>query len=528
MNQTPLNPEEQPSAALPEPTSAATAASGESEQTPQCNEPITAEGSAAVEEPDAAEPLEEQLPVTADSEEPSAEPAVESLKEQLPVTAVSEEPSAEPAVEPMETQPALLQQPTPICSAPVPTPSPSPQYRNGINPTPALQPNEPNTVPVESRILLILLFVAIVAFSVFCIVWDIRKGSQSGGYVAGDITEVHIGQQHKPETNAEYVDENGKYTIEGIAATVMPSIVEIYTYSDSKTIGSGSGILISEDGYLVTNAHVVVGGNSFAVTLHDERTVDGICVGYDSKTDIAVLKITADNLTPAVLGDSDETVLGEQVCALGNPAGLTGSISTGIISGLHRKVRAESDTFEMDCLQTDAAISPGNSGGALVNLYGQVIGITSSKYVAGGLFEASPYEGLGFAITINEALPIIKELISQGYVSGRVRVGIQFYESSIIEAATGLTLPDELKEQGIYIMAIDEDAPIADTALEAGDFIVEMNGVAVRDYADLDVALKGKQGGDTVTARCARIGENDKITYFEIEILLLEDTSGDY
>ncbi|MBR6761382.1 MAG: trypsin-like peptidase domain-containing protein [Oscillospiraceae bacterium] len=526
MNETPMSPEEQTPVTLPDPIPTV---SGDSQPITQTVEPTVSE-EPITEKPVAEEPA---------SEVPAPEEPTDALlKEQSSAPILPEVPSAETtssedsAVEPSDQQSPItapaFQQTAPPLTNPSPMAPPVSQYGNYTNPAPALQPNEPNTVPMQSRILLILLFVAIVAFSVFCIVWDIRKGSQSGGYVAGDITEIHIGQQHKPETNDAYMDENGKYTIEGIAATVMPSIVEIYTYSDSKTIGSGSGILLSEDGYLVTNAHVVIGGNSFAVTLHDERTVDGICVGYDSKTDIAVLKINADHLTPAVLGNSDETVLGEQVCALGNPAGLTGSISTGIISGLHRKVRAESNTFEMDCLQTDAAISPGNSGGALVNLYGQVIGITSSKYVAGGLFEASPYEGLGFAITINEALPIIKELISQGYVSGRVRVGIQFYESSIIEAATGLTLPDELKEKGIYIMAIDEDAPIADTALEAGDFIVEMNGIPVADYADLDAALKDKRGGDTVTARCARIGKDEKITYFEIEILLLEDTSGDY
>lgn len=385
-----------------------------------------------------------------------------------------------------------------------------------------------DSVGKGSRILLILLFLAIVGFSIFCIVWDIKNGSQSGGYVAGDVIDVQIGQQQKPEVDSSYVDENGKYSYEGIAATVMPSIVQIYTYYNGMTAGSGSGFVLSEDGYIATNAHVVIDGDSFSVIMHDDTVYDAVRVGYDSKTDIAVLKIEARGLQPVVLGDSDEAVLGEEVCALGCPAGFSGSISTGIVSGLHRKVRTESDTYEMDCIQTDAAISPGNSGGALVNLYGQVIGITSSKYVSGSFFDSGSYEGLGFAITINEALPIIEDLISQGYVSGRVRVGIQFYEAADIEEATEMELPEELDGVGVYIMAIDETMPIAQTELQVGDFIVALNGVEVVDYASLNSALEGKQGGDFVTAKCARIDEDGAVSYFTIEFELVADTSGDY
>ena len=204
--------------------------------------------------------------------------------------------------------------------------------------------------------------------------------------------------------------------------------MEIYTYSSSNPdimIGSGSGIIITQDGYIVTNTHVLEGSqyslldeselekpDSFIVNTYNDKQFEAEIVGRDAKTDIAVIKIKADNLPAAELGDSDETVLGERVAAIGNPAGLTGSITDGIVSGLNRKIKADSTGFEMDCIQTNAAISPGNSGGALVNMYGQVIGITSSKYVS------SSYEGLGFAITINEAKPVIEELISQGYVSG--------------------------------------------------------------------------------------------------------------
>ncbi len=383
-------------------------------------------------------------------------------------------------------------------------------------------------VSVGAKVLLVLMFLTIIGFCVFCIVWDLQKGSQSGGYIAGEVTEVYIGQQGKPDTDPNYTTADGRYTFEGIAATVMPSIVQIYTYEGGKIIGTGSGIVLTKDGYIATNAHVVNGGDSFSVTMNDETVYDAACIGYDNKTDIAVLKVAATDLQPAAIGNSDETVLGEEVCALGCPAGFSGSISTGIVSGLHRKVRAESDTYEMDCIQTDAAISPGNSGGALVNLYGQVIGITSSKYVSGSIFDSGSYEGLGFAITINEALPILKDIIQNGYVSGRVRVGIQFYDAENVAEATGLDLPKELQGVGVYITALDEDAPIAKTALIPGDFIVKMNGVRITDYDSLNLALDDVVGGDIVTATCAHLNDDGSVDYYDIEFAVLTDTSGDY
>ena len=157
-------------------------------------------------------------------------------------------------------------------------------------------------------------------------------------------------------------------------------------------------------------------GESFTVVLDDdeEKEYTAKLVGSDAKTDLAVLKINAGKRLQAVtLGDSDETYVGEDVLAIGNPAGLTNSVTKGIVSAIGRQVRAESNSFRMECIQTDAAISPGNSGGALVNMYGQVIGITSSKYAS---MYSSTYEGLGFAISINQALPVVTDLMEVGYV----------------------------------------------------------------------------------------------------------------
>lgn len=342
------------------------------------------------------------------------------------------------------------------------------------------------------------------------------------------------------ERNIEYKDENGKYTTEGLAQYIRPQIVEIYAFnSDSpgQALGSGSGIIMSEDGYIVTNTHVLdavsysmsgksVKADSFNVVTYNGLQYDGKIVGRDTKTDIAVIKIDAENLPCARFGNSDKTVLGERVAAIGNPAGLTGSITDGIVSGLNRKIKADSTGFEMNCIQTDAAISPGNSGGALVNMDGEVIGITSSKYVN------SSYEGLGFAITINEAKPIIDELISQGYVSGRVRVGITFYSMDNTVALSefrekyGRTFPESLN--GIWITEISDECDVSNTELKVNDFILKVDGKKVRNYDELNAVIKGKKAGDTIKAECARIDENMDISYFEIKFKLMGDTSGDF
>ncbi len=345
--------------------------------------------------------------------------------------------------------------------------------------------------------------------------------------------KVVIFQNSKPEESdkiAEQLDEFGRYSTEGAAAAVRESIVEIYTYNDAfhnKLNGTGSGVVLNNDGYIVTNAHVLK-----ADGFHDVHTADGkvhsaVIVGRDSKTDIAVLKINASDLVPATLGDSDEVVVGEEVIAIGNPAGLTGTVTNGIVSAVNREIRSDSTGFEMNCIQTNAAISPGNSGGALVNMYGQVIGITSSKYISGF------YEGLGFAITINEAKPIIEELISNGFVGGRFRIGITLIDMSTeanrmtIMSELGYELPKNFK--GIYINDISEDCDIANTALEIGDFITKIDGVHVETYDELYDTISASYGaGDTVPATCAKVDKDGNIEEYDIEFMLMEDTSGDY
>ncbi|MDE6666469.1 MAG: trypsin-like peptidase domain-containing protein [Ruminococcus sp.] len=383
---------------------------------------------------------------------------------------------------------------------------------------------------------IIFLFIMIIllaaALAVYGIANDVYK-SRSFVEKFQSLQHIVLYQQTKPEGAndlSNFVDENGRYTIEGAAAAVKDSIVEIYTYNDSShniLSGTGSGVVISADGYIVTNAHVLQADGYHSVHTADDKIYDAQVIGRDSKTDIAVIKVNNANLVPAVLGNSDEAIVGEQVIAVGNPAGLSNTVTDGIISAVNRKIRSDSTGFEMDCIQTNADISPGNSGGALVNMYGQVIGITSSKYVS------SSFEGLGFAITINEALPIIEQLIDNGYISGRFRIGIQLIDMSsddkiaLIEQELGFKLPEDF--YGVYIDAVSEDCDIANTKLKAGDFITEINGTPVKTYDELYDTISSEFGaGDKVPAKCASVDKKGKVTYYDIEFKLMEDTSGNY
>ena len=393
-------------------------------------------------------------------------------------------------------------------------------------------PPAPPAKPIEMnrKIFIMCGVIAAMIFllCMYCMISDIMHGALSGNPADASPTVI-LQTQEKPDLDPddENVTADGEYTVHGVAELVKPSIVEVLVYDESHNLnGKGSGIIASEDGYIITNAHVVQ-GKDFSVMLDDESEYTAQLIGSDNKTDLAVLKINASGLTPAVLGDSDKTYVGETVVAIGNPAGLTNSVTKGIVSAINRQIRAQSSSFRMECIQTDAAISPGNSGGALVNMYGQVIGITSSKYAS--QYEAT-YEGLGFAITTKQALPIVQDLIENGYVSGRYRIGIVFmpsaYASEQFQNTFHAEIPEKLKK-ALWITEISTDCDISNTDLKANDFILSMNGHDVSDYDSVLDALDGLQGGDTVTAHCARY-EKGEVVYFDITFKLEEDTSGNY
>jgi len=228
---------------------------------------------------------------------------------------------------------------------------------------------------------------------------------------------------------------------------------------------------------------------------------------------LTVIKISAKNLTAADIGDSDELKIGEDIIALGSPAGLYGSLTKGVVSGLDRMVRTDESNIEMNCIQIDAAINPGNSGGALVNMYGQVVGINSSKIIS------ESYDGIGFAISMKAAKPIIEQLMENGYVKDRVRVGIVYFQIT----------PDTAKmnsaEPGLCVVEIDPECDVANTELEINDIITHLNGFSVLTADDIQKALEGKKPGDVITAEVFRLDIYGNSTTFEISFKLMEDLS---
>ena len=299
-------------------------------------------------------------------------------------------------------------------------------------------------------------------------------------------------------------------SLQQIAKNVVPSVVGILSYSDAdaKTlISEGSGVVLSKDGYIITNAHVSKGGNSFKVMLYDGKVYSASLIGSDTATDIALLKTDANNLAAANFTSAESASVGDIVLAIGNPGGIAFNSTTtmGIISATNRSI-VTSEGYIVSCIQTDAAISPGNSGGALINTSGQVIGINSSKIVADG------FEGLGFAITSDVALQIAYELKEYGHVKNRAALGVS-YQFIDKQASQYYSIP-----KGIYIHdIINESAMIA--GIKRGDIITAIEGNEIEDITDVTKILLQKKPGDKVDLKIYRSANG---TIYTAQITLIE------
>lgn len=311
-------------------------------------------------------------------------------------------------------------------------------------------------------------------------------------------------------------DKNSGYSAETAFNKVSDSVVGIVCYNDKVTsvedcASQGSGIIITKDGYVVTNSHVI--GNSktaylVQVITSDGKAYDAGIVGFDSRTDIAVLKMDgAKDLSPATFGDSEQIELGEDIIAVGNPGGLDyqNSITKGIVSAVNREL---SSTSLVKYIQTDAAINPGNSGGPIVNLYGQVIGIATSKIVS------EQYEGMGFAIPSATAKGIIDSLMRNGYVEGRVKIGITGTAIDVVTAEE-MGVP-----AGILVAEVSPDGPCEDSPLQTDDIITEVDGQSITSFADVYEILEQHKAGDKVTIKYYRDSTHSED---EFEITLQED-----
>lgn len=321
--------------------------------------------------------------------------------------------------------------------------------------------------------------------------------------------------QDTPSDSDTTVSSDGKLSDKEIIKKVSPAVVgiECYAFGNSFTpSSSGSGIIMTADGYIVTNAHVVEDAAGITVVLENGDAYAAELIGADSDTDLAVLKIEASNLTYAEFGNSDELERGDRVIAIGNPGGtvLAGSTTGGMVSGLNRNINSSSP-YSTSYIQVDAAINPGNSGGALVNEYGQVVGINSAKITE------TDYEGIGFAIPINEALPIIQELMQYGHVTGRAALGIQGY--MINEAVAAM----RRMPVGFGIEAVDPSSDLASKNVVAGDIITYINDKQVTSYDVLANELAEFKPGDTVKLTIYRSSSSGGAgRSFEVNVVLIE------
>ena len=269
-------------------------------------------------------------------------------------------------------------------------------------------------------------------------------------------------------------------------------------------------MIISEDGYILTNNHVIEGQSSIKVTTSDGQEYDATVVSTDDKTDIAVLKIEASGLTPAVIGDSDSLVVGETAVAVGNPLGeLGGTVTDGIISALDREVTVEGKN--MTLLQTSAAVSPGNSGGGLFNEKGELVGIVNAK--SGG----DNVEGIGFAVPINTAMEVAEQLIANGYVSGRPAMGIQVIAITDLQTA----MQAGVSQLGVYVQSVDPGSAAEQAGLQVGDLFVSVDGTAVSTTSDVTAVLDEHQVGDVIEVQVVR----DK-QVLSLNVTLQEKTAG--
>lgn len=336
------------------------------------------------------------------------------------------------------------------------------------------------------------------------------------------------GTQEPPKNDATDPDNAGmvieprptgeEMSAKEVYRQVVESVVGVETTADDGTglASQGSGIIATKSGYIITNAHVVEYSkdNKVSVILHnDETEYSAVVVGYDKTSDLAILKIEADNLKPAMFGDVDDMEIGDQVLAIGNPGGLefASTLTGGYISALDRTLKSK-DSSGMSYIQTDAAINPGNSGGPLVNMYGQVIGINSNKIISTG------YEGMGFAIPVSHAKTTIDDLISRGYVSGRVRLGITAGNVAGMQAQLA-GLPS-----GVKIMGIDPESSFSQVGAAVGDIITKADGDAIASMDDLYVVLNRHKPGDEITItlyQTAQNGGNGQSR--DVKIKLLED-----
>ncbi len=465
------------------------------------------------------------------------------IPQQQPIQpqAVSQQPvQQQPVPQPTSQQ---LEQPQQPQATPQPTPSPiyqqpiyqsQPQQAYHQTPPPVateVQMEDTSEQKKGSRGWIIGVAAAFVLIVIFVMVLisstTIDISVSEGSTAVADTSAVSSSSSSSvsitlPVSNKPVLDddmyedkETGLLTTTGAVEYAEASVVNIYVYSSTVLTytSAGSGIIISDDGYILTNAHVIEDGTRFKAMLSDGREYEATVIGSDEKTDIAVIKIDAEDITSATIGVSSELKRGETVLAIGNAGGYTDSVSIGCVSYVHREISSYNN-YPITCVQTDACLNFGNSGGALVNMYGQVVGMVTSKYTS-----SSGSEKIGFAIASDFFVPIVEDIISKGYVSGRARVGI-IYGLITADVATEIDV-----KPGLRVVSISDDCDISNTELQIDDIITAFDDVQMLNTTSVTEFVTSKKPGDVVTASVYRKSITGEVTEFEITFTLEEDTT---
>ena len=473
-------------------------------------------------------PQNEQPAQAPQNEQPMQQPQAEQPTQAPQSEQPMQQPQAEqPAQAPQSEQPQAEEPRTPFQ-----TPVQHPEFRQaqqqtgfGEVPPMSQKPHTPKNKKHSRGLALGLCGVAAACllFAGGAVVGNMAFGgyanSDSGTSASTSDSAPTLQINSKPESDSSNSSDNYD-TADGMAGEdiykkVNPSVVSVISTTAEGT-GSGSGVIMSKDGYIITNNHVVDGAQSVSVQLSDGTSLDAEIIGTDEQTDLAVIKVTpTSDLTAAEFGDSDELEPGEYAYAIGSPGGVqfANTITGGRISAINRDLTVNDRV--MTLIQTDASINNGNSGGALINKYGQVVGITSAK-LSGNAFGSATVEGMGFAIPINTAKDIVDELIQNGYVSGRPSIGIT---GQNVESADG-------KVSGVQVYSIDSRAKAASEGLQVGDVITAVDGTPTPDMDKVNELKQDKKAGDKLTLSVYRISTG-KTLNITITLTDSHDLEGD-
>ena len=482
-------------------------------------------------------PQSEQPAQAPQSEQPMQQPQAEQpaqapQSEQPAQAPQSEQPMQQPQAEQPAQAPQSEQPQAEEPRTPFQTPVQHPEFRQaqqqtgfGEVPPMSQKPHTPKNKKHSRGLALGLCGVAAACllFAGGAVVGNMAFGgnanSDSGTSASTSDSAPTLQINSKPESDSSNSSDNYD-TADGMAGEdiykkVNPSVVSVISTTSEGT-GSGSGVIMSKDGYIITNNHVVDGAQSVSVQLSDGTSLDAEIIGTDEQTDLAVIKVTpTSDLTAAEFGDSDELEPGEYAYAIGSPGGVqfANTITGGRISAINRDLTVNDRV--MTLIQTDASINNGNSGGALINKYGQVVGITSAK-LSGNAFGSATVEGMGFAIPINTAKDIVDELIQNGYVSGRPSIGIT---GQNVESADG-------KVSGVQVYSIDSRAKAASEGLQVGDVITAVDGTPTPDMDKVNELKQDKKAGDKLTLSVYRISTG-KTLNITITLTDSHDLEGD-